>query len=106
MLTVQAIGEEPGAYVRRHGTVVAEFGALTQDSGNVSWLVDTADGRLFVKTAGTIDEQASDAPIPYFDHAGRVRLLRNAVDLASSCSHVALPRLLLLYTEAVLVGET
>ncbi len=94
LLTVRAIDEEPGDFVRRHGTVVAEFGPVTQDSGNVSWLVDTADGRLFVKTAGAVGESAPDAPSPYFDHDGRVRLLRNAVDLACSCSHLALPRLL------------
>ena len=34
------------------------------------------------------------AAVPYFDHEGRVRLLRNAVELASSSSHPALPRLL------------
>jgi serine/threonine-protein kinase len=94
LLTARAIVEEPGDYVRRYGTVVAEFGHLTQDSGNVSWLVDTADGRLFVKTSGATGEQAPDAPVPYFDHDDRVRLLRNAVDLASSCPHLALPRLL------------
>jgi signal recognition particle receptor subunit beta len=41
LLTARAIVEEPSDYVRRYGTVVAEFGHLTQDSGNVSWLVDT-----------------------------------------------------------------
>jgi hypothetical protein len=61
--------------------VVAEFGSLTQDSGNVSWLVDTADVSLFVKTAGAMGEPPPDAAIPYLDHDGRVRLLRNAVDL-------------------------
>jgi len=74
--------------------VVAEFGHLTQDSGNVSWLVDVGDRRLFVKTAGLTGEPVPDAAVPYFDHDGRVRLLRNAVELAASCSHPALPRLL------------
>jgi serine/threonine protein kinase, bacterial len=74
--------------------VVAEFGHLTQDSGNVSWLVDVGDRRLFVKTAGTGADQPPGAPEPYFDHAGRVEALRNAVLVARSCDHPALPRLL------------
>ena len=94
LLTPKVIDQEPSDYVRRHGTVVAEFGAATQDSGNVSWLVDTPQGRFFVKTAGPTGEQAPDSPVPYLDHGDRVRLLRNAVELASSCPHVALPRLL------------
>ncbi|MCW2793620.1 MAG: hypothetical protein JWO76_2718 [Nocardioides sp.] len=93
-MTVRAIDEDPGGYVRRHGTVLAEFGHLTQESGNVSWLVDVGGTRLFVKTAGSTDAPVPGAPTPYFDHAGRVRLLRNAVELASSCAHPALPRLL------------
>ena len=94
LLTARAIGEEPAAFVRSTGTVVAEFGPLTQDSGNVSWLVDVGDRRLFVKTAGADAPPAPDAPVPYFDHAGRVGLLRNAVTVADSCRHPALPRLL------------
>jgi serine/threonine-protein kinase len=94
LLTVGSILEDPADYVRRHGAVVAEFGPRTQDSGNVSWLVETAGGRLFVKTAGATGEQPVDAPVPYFGHLDRVALLRNAVELASSCTHPALPRLL------------
>ena len=93
-LAVSAIDEEPDAYVRRHGTVLAEFGHLTQDSGNVSWLVEVAGRRLFVKTAGRDAPPPPGGTVPYFDHAGRVALLRNAVDLAESCRHPALPRLL------------
>jgi serine/threonine-protein kinase len=74
--------------------VVAEFGPQTQGSGNVSWLVDVGDRRLFVKTAGLTGGPEPGAPVPYFDHPGRVVLLRNAVELAASCSHPALPRLL------------
>ena len=74
--------------------MVAEFGHVTQDSGNISWLVDVGDRRLFVKTAGRTGGPVPGAAVPYFDHAGRVRLLRNAVALASSSSHPALPRLL------------
>jgi serine/threonine-protein kinase len=94
LLTVRAVVEDPREYVRRQGTVVAEFGHLTQDSGNVSWLVDLGDRRLFVKTAGTDAPPEPGAPVPYFDHDGRVALLRNAVDLAGSCRHRVLPRLL------------
>lgn len=93
-LSVTTIGEDPLDYLREQGTVVAEFGHLTQDSGNVSWLVDVANQRLFVKTAGVDGPPAPGAPVPYFDHEGRVRLLRNAIDLAHSCHHPALPRLL------------
>ena len=74
--------------------MAAEFDHRTQDSGNVSWIVDVRDRRLFVKTAGPTGEPPPGAPVPYFDHDGRVRLLRNAVVLASSCTHEALPRLL------------
>jgi len=94
LLTARAIAEDPGVYVRRHGTVIEEFGHLTQDSGNVSWLVEVGDRCAFVKTAGANGLHAPGAPVPYFDHKGRVRLLRNAIDLAGSCRHPALPRLL------------
>ena len=94
LLTSQVIDQGPADFVRRHGAVVAEFGAATQDSGNVSWLVETPQGRYFVKTAGPSGEPARGAPTPYLDHGDRVGLLRNAVALASSCPHPALPRLL------------
>lgn len=74
--------------------VIDEFGHHTQDSGNVSWLVDVGDQRLFVKTAGHDSPPPPGAATPYFDLEGRVRLLRNAVELAASCDHPALPRLL------------
>ena len=94
LLSVNAIDEDPGGFVRRHGSVVAEFGHLTQDSGNVSWLVEVGGRRLFVKTAGLVAGVEPGAAVPYFDHEGRVGLLRNAIDLARSCRHPALPRLL------------
>lgn len=94
LLTVATIDEDPSDFVRRQGTVLEEFGRLTQDSGNVSWLVDVGDRRLFVKTAGTDAPPPAGAVVPYFDHAGRVDLLRNAVLVARSCDHPALPRLL------------
>jgi serine/threonine-protein kinase len=94
LLTASTITELPGAFVRRCGAVLAEYGPLTQDSGNVSWLVDVGHAALFVKTAGEPGARAPGSPAPYFDHGGRVHLLRNAVTLASSCAHPALPRLL------------
>jgi serine/threonine-protein kinase len=93
-LSVAGIDQLASAYVARHGRVEREFSHLTQDSGNVSWIVEAPEGRLFIKTAGTDASPPPGAPAPYFDHSGRVRLLRNAVDLARSCDHPALPALL------------
>ena len=94
LLTASTIAELPSGLVRRCGTVLAEYGPVTQDSGNVSWLVDVGSGLLFVKTAGVPDTALPGPPAPYFDHGGRVDLLRNAINLASSCAHPSLPRLL------------
>jgi serine/threonine-protein kinase len=82
------VDEQPEQYLRSVGTVFAEFGALTQDSGNVSYGVRIGAERYFVKTAGRPDD-----PRPFLDHAARVALLRNAVRLSKSCHHPALPRL-------------
>ncbi|MCC7367505.1 MAG: serine/threonine protein kinase [Chloroflexi bacterium] len=75
-------------YLRSVGTVFAEFGALTQDSGNVSYGVRIGAQRYFVKTAGRPDD-----PLPALDHPARIALLRNAVRLRRSCEHVTLPSL-------------
>jgi len=93
LLSVRSIAQEPETFVRRYAVVVAEFGHLTQDSGNLSWLVEVGDERFFVKTAGRDSPLPSGAPAPHLDHEGRVRLLRNAVALAVSCRHPALARL-------------
>ena len=94
-LTVASgIDQDPASYVRRCSTVLREFNHLSQDSGNVSWLVESEGQRLFVKTAGTTEPPVPGAPVPHLDHPGRVSLLRNAVDLAQSCDHRALPTLL------------
>jgi serine/threonine protein kinase, bacterial len=92
--TASRIDQDPATYVRKHSTVLREFNHLTQDSGNVSWLVESGGRQLFVKTAGSPGPAVPGAPVPYLDHAGRVRLLRNAVDVARSCDHHALPALL------------
>lgn len=91
---VSRIDQDPATYVRECGNVLREFNHLAQDSGNVSWLVESAGQHVFVKTAGIPGPPVTGAPVPYFDHAGRVRLLRNAADLARSCDHQALPALL------------
>src|SRR5262249_19461791 len=82
------INEQPEQYLRSVGTVFAEFGALTQDSGNVSYGVQIDATRYFVKTAGS-----PDGPSPVLDHPARVALLRNAVRLSKSCEHATVPRL-------------
>ena len=63
------------------------FGAETQDSGNVSYGVQVAHERFFVKTT---DQEAS----VYLSHADRVGLLRNAIGLNAAIRHPLLPRLL------------
>lgn len=62
------------------GEVFATFD--TQTSGNVSYGVRIGERRHFVKTAGRVDEP---------EHAARVARLRNAVMIATSCMHRALP---------------
>ena len=64
------------------GEVFTNFDS--QDSGNVSYGVRAGERRYFVKTAGRVDEP---------EHAARVALLRNAVLIAGSCTHRALPAL-------------
>lgn len=93
-LNVTAIDETPADYVARQGRIETEFSHLTQDSGNVSWIVETPEGRLFIKTAGTDAPPPPGAATPYSDLAGRVAGLRNAIELARSCDHPALPALL------------
>jgi serine/threonine-protein kinase len=88
LLDRDVIHEPPSPYLRSVGTVFAEFGARTQDSGNVSYGVDVTGNRYFVKTAGDPDD-----PRALLDHPARVALLRNAVRLHQSCRHPLLPRL-------------
>ncbi|TCC49906.1 serine/threonine protein kinase [Kribbella capetownensis] len=82
------IDVQPSIYLDHLGTIFARFGADTQDSGNVSYGVQTGAARYFVKTAG--DPANTD---PYLGFGGRVALLRNAVALAESVVHPALPTL-------------
>jgi len=89
LLECPAIDQAPGEYLRSVGVVFTEFGAQTQDSGNVSYGLQVGAQRYFVKTAGF-----PDYPRPFLDHAARVELLRNAARLSGSVSHPLLPRLL------------
>ena len=93
LLSAATTVESADAFVRRHSRVTATFDR-TQDSGNVSWLVEANGRPLFVKTAGRNGSSPAGTSVPYFDHAGRVGLLRNAIALARSCSHPALAPLL------------
>jgi serine/threonine protein kinase len=89
LLDTRQIDQPPATFLHAAGTVFAEFGASTQDSGNVSYgiALDSGD-RFFVKTAGHADD-----PLPVLGHADRVALLRNAVTLNRSCAHPTLPPL-------------
>lgn len=93
LLTASSTDESPEVLVGRSGRIIDRFDHRTQDSGNISWAVETDAGHFFVKTAGTLGAVPDGAQIPYFDHTGRVQLLRNAIELAQSCSHPCLARL-------------
>jgi serine/threonine protein kinase len=75
------------ALLRSAGRVFAVFDHQTQDSGNVSYGVDTGAGRFFVKTAGSGTEAA------VLSHQERIALLRNAVRLHRTVFHPLLPTL-------------
>jgi serine/threonine protein kinase len=75
----------PLDYLNRAGGVFATFDARTQDSGNVSFGVEAAGRRWFVKTAGDPAD-----PTPFLPHDERVALLENAARLARSVAHPAL----------------
>ena len=64
-----------------------ECAERTQDSANISYGVEVDGWRYFVKTAGRFDNSK-----PYFDHSERVCSLRNALRIAESSSHRALPK--------------
>jgi len=79
-----AIDVPSATYLDQLGTIFARF--TTQDSGNFSYGVGTADARYFVKTAGDPADTR-----PYLDFDGRVALLRTAAELARSVTHHTLP---------------
>ena len=85
---LERIDLSPRTFLARRGNIFATFDHRTQDSGNVSFGVEIGAERYFVKTAGLVDDDN-----PYPDHADRVETLRNAVRVAESCDHPALPPL-------------
>lgn len=89
LISHPVIDQSPGEFLRSIGNVFAEFGAQTQDSGNVSYGVQVGGERYFVKTAG----EAGDTR-PLLDHPARVALLRNVARLGASVTHRLLPGLL------------
>lgn len=88
LLNVERIEQTPDVYLNAAGSVFAVFDERTQDSGNISYGVQVAQGRYFVKTAGYPDD-----PNLFLKHSERVSLLRNAVQLRRSCDHPTLPPL-------------
>ena len=88
LLDVEHIEQTPDVYLSSVGSVFAVFDERSQDSGNISYGVQTPQGRYFVKTAGY-----SDNPNPFLSHSERVSLLRNTVQLQRSCDHRTLPPL-------------
>ena len=88
LLDVERIEQTPDVYLNAVGCVFAVFDERSQDSGNISYGVQTQQGRYFVKTAGCPDD-----PNPFLSHSERVSLLRNAVRLRRSCDHCTLPPL-------------
>jgi len=88
LLTTQSIDQPPADYINRLGKPFARFDEQTQDSGNLSYGIQLEQDRYFIKTAGLPDDTR-----PFFSHAQRVDLLRNAIILNRTFNHHALPRL-------------
>ena len=85
---IACVAQPPADFLTTNANIFAVFDHHTQDSGNISFGVKIGAERFFVKTAGLVDDD-----MPYLDHAARVEALRNAVRLAHSCDHPALPPL-------------
>lgn len=77
----------PADFLASNANIFATFDHRTQDSGNISYGVEIDGKRYFVKTPGIVDDRKP------FDHPSRVEALRNAVKIAASCDHPALPPL-------------
>ncbi len=86
--TTDYIAQSPADFLTANASIFATFDHHTQESGNISFGVQIANRRYFVKTAGLADDDK-----PYLDHAARVDVLRNAIRLAQSCDHPAQPPL-------------
>lgn len=94
LLELQETDRSPVSLLAVEGSILATFDHRTQDSGNVSWLVETDAGTLFVKSAGQDAEPVPGAPTPYLDHEARVELLRTAIAIAHEVLHPTVARLL------------
>ena len=88
LLDIEFTDQAPKAYLSEIGKVFSVFDEHAQDSGNISYSVQVDQQRFFVKSAGDPDD-----PRPFLSHEKRVALLRNAVRLRRSCTHVAIPKL-------------
>lgn len=71
LLTAETTRDQPQAFVRRSGRVIAQFDRRTQYSEQCL-MVETGDGDFFVKNAATLVTLQQVAPVPDFDHAGWV----------------------------------
>ena len=85
---LERIALSPRTFLEERASIFAVFDHHTQDSGNISFGVNIGTERFFVKTPGLTDDDK-----PYLAHADRVGVLRNAMRLAASCDHPALPTL-------------
>lgn len=81
LIEIRRVGEPASAFIKSAGSVFAEFGG---DSGNVAFGVEQGGRKVFAKTAGT----------DVADRELTLGLLRNAVEVARSVTHHALPDLL------------
>ena len=88
LLDVEFTDQEPQTYLSGIGKLFSVFDDHAQDSGNIPYGVQVDQQRFFVKTAGVPDN-----PRPFLSHEERIALLRNAVRLRRSCSHIAIPKL-------------
>src|SRR3712207_2793563 len=88
LLDRESVDQPPEQYLSSVGAIFAEFGARSQDSGNISYGVQVGPERFFVKTAGHADD-----PRPFLGHAPRVALLRNAPRLNARVSPPIVPKL-------------
>ena len=85
LLTTEHTRLAPPNFLATAGRVFARFDR--QDSGNISFGVETEEGRFFVKTAGPPD--SGGLPLA---HGDRVALLHNAERIARDVAHPALTR--------------
>ncbi len=88
LLDIEFTDQAPQTYLSEIGKLFSVFDEHAQDSGNIPYGVQVDQQRFFVKSAGD-----SDDPRPFLSHEERIALLRNAVRLRRSCSHIAIPKL-------------